>query len=87
MDKNKFALNMPEGTGLMAYLEKGEKGLLRSQVAASNSIYELFVENGKLVFPPDLEKKLGLEPGARLEVVVNGGRVEILPNIHSLNRL
>lgn len=29
MDKNKFALNMPEGTGLTAYLEKGEKGILR----------------------------------------------------------
>jgi len=87
MDKNKFALNMPEGTGLMAYLEKGEKGLLRSQVAANQAVYELLVEKGKLVFPPDLEKKLGLEPGARLEVIVRGGRAEILPNIHSLNRL
>lgn len=78
---------MPEGTGLMAHFEKGEKGPLRSQVAPGQAVSELLVEKGKLVFPPDLEKKLGLEPGARLEVVVKGGRAEILPNIHSLNRL
>jgi MoaA/NifB/PqqE/SkfB family radical SAM enzyme len=87
MSEKKYALNMPEGTGLMAYLEKGEKGLLRSHAAVSKAVYELFVENGKLVFPPALEMKLGLEPGARLEVVLNGERAEVLPNIHSLNRL
>ncbi len=26
MSEKKFALNMPEGTGLLAYLEKGIKG-------------------------------------------------------------
>jgi preprotein translocase subunit Sec61beta len=29
MDKNEFALNMPEGAGLLSYLENGEKGLVR----------------------------------------------------------
>ncbi len=28
MVKEKFALSMPEGTGLLVYLEKGEKGLI-----------------------------------------------------------
>lgn len=26
MNEKNFALNMPEGTGLLAYLEKGERG-------------------------------------------------------------
>ena len=28
MSEKKYALNMPEGTGLMAYLEKGERAVL-----------------------------------------------------------
>jgi len=87
MVKKKFALSMPEGTGLMAYLEKGEKGLLRKGGASGRSVHEIIVESGKLAVPPELEKKLGLSPGARLEIVFDGGRAEILPNIHSLNRL
>ena len=65
-----FALNMPEGTGLMAYLEKGEKGLLRSQAAASKSVYGLFVEKGKLVFPPDPRE----ETRSRARRTLGGGR-------------
>jgi len=78
---------MPEGTGLLAYLEKGEKGRLRSGGAFGKIVYGLKVENGHLVVPPELEKKLGLAPGARVEVIADHGRLEILPNIHSLNRL
>lgn len=37
--------------------------------------------------PPDVARKLGLEPGAELEVIVEGGRVEVRPNIHSLSRV
>ena len=87
MDKHKFALNMPEGTGLMTYLGKGEKGLLGRSPAPGKSVYSLMVEEGRLVVPPELEKKLGLTPGACLEVTLDHGRVEILPNIHSLHRL
>jgi len=87
MDKNKFALNMPEGTGLMAYLEKGEKGLMHKERDPGRSVHDVRVEDGKLVVPAELEKKLGLAPGARLEIVFERGRVEVLPNIHSLNRL
>ncbi len=87
MVKQKFALSMPEGTGLLAYLEKGEKGLLRDRAAGREPVYEVRFEDGKLAVPPELEKKLGLAPGARLEIVFDGGRAEILPNIHSLNRL
>jgi MoaA/NifB/PqqE/SkfB family radical SAM enzyme len=87
MSEKKFALNMPEGTGLMAYLEKGEKGLVFRGRAGAKEVHELRVENGSLVVPPELGKKLGLAPGSRVEVVFEGGRAEILPNIHSLNRL
>ena len=87
MTGKKFALNMPEGTGLLAYLEKGERGLAAGRRAAPRDIHELRVENGALTVPPELEKKLGLAPGARLEIVFDGGRAEIRPNIHSLNRL
>ena len=87
MDKHKFALNMPEGTGLMTYLGKGEKGLMGRSPARGKSVYSLMVEEGRLVVPPELEKKLGLTPGACLEITLDHGRVEIQPNIHSLNRL
>ena len=87
MSEKKYALNMPEGTGLMAYLEKGEKAFQRCGPAAQKAVHRLEVEAGKLAVPPELEKKLGLSPGARLEIVSDHGRFEILPNIHSLNRL
>jgi len=87
MSEKKFALNMPEGTGLMAYLEKGERGLAGSRPRPGKVIHELRFEGGRLGVPADLEKTLGLSPGARLEFVTDRGRVEILPNIHSLNRL
>jgi MoaA/NifB/PqqE/SkfB family radical SAM enzyme len=87
MDKKRFALSMPEGSGLLTYLEKGEWSQAAGRRAAVKDIHELRVENGALIVPPELEKKLGLSPGARLEIVFNGGRAEVLPNIHSLNRL
>jgi len=87
MDKKKFALNMPEGTGLVAYLEKGEKAVLQGSAASGKTVFSLRIEGGNLVVPPELEKKLGLVPGARLEVLADRARLELLPNIHSLNRL
>jgi MoaA/NifB/PqqE/SkfB family radical SAM enzyme len=87
MNEKKFTLNMPEGTGPLSYLEKGEKGLLREPGASVRTVYELRVGEDGLAVPPELEKKLGLVPGGRIEIVVDRGRVEILPNIHSLNRL
>lgn len=88
MSEKRFGLNRPEGTGLMAYLEKGEKALLRRGAGETGrSVHRLKIENGRLIVPPELEKTLGLVPGASLEVTVDRGRLEILPNIHSLNRL
>jgi MoaA/NifB/PqqE/SkfB family radical SAM enzyme len=87
MGDKKFGLNMPEGTGLMAYLEKGEKAFLRRPAGAGPSVFLLKVEDGRLIVPPELEKKLGLVAGAPLEVTADHGRLEIQPNIHSLNRL
>jgi MoaA/NifB/PqqE/SkfB family radical SAM enzyme len=87
MDKKKFALSIPEGTGFLTYIEKGEMGILRGLKAPEKTSYDLRIENGTLIVPVELEKKLGLTPGASLAIVLNGGRVEVLPNIHSLNRL
>jgi len=87
MSEKKFALNMPEGTGLLDYLEKGEKGPAGSRARPARVVQELRYEDGRLIVPADLEKTLGLAPGARLQIVTDRGRVEILPNIHSLNRL
>ncbi|HSA95311.1 MAG TPA: radical SAM protein [Acidobacteriota bacterium] len=87
MSAKKFALSTPEGTGLLTYLEKGERARVAARRASPRESHELRVENGVLVVPPELEKKLGLAPGARLEIVLDRGRAEVLPNIHSLNRL
>jgi len=87
MSEKKSALNRPEGAGLPAYLEKGEKGGSRGLDVSGGTVHGLRVEDGRLVVPPELEKKLGFVPGARIEVVADRGRFEILPNIHSLNRL
>ncbi len=87
MNEKRFALSMPEGTGLLTCLEKGEKGPATSLREHGGDVHELRVEDGKLVVPPELEKRLGLLPGSRLEIVFRGGRAEVLPNIHSLNRL
>lgn len=75
-----------ERPGLLTYLEKGEWGAASRRPAAKES-HALRFENGALVVPPGLEKKLGLDAGSCVEIVFNGGRAEVLPNIHSLNRL
>ena len=45
------------------------------------------VDNNLVALPPEAARKLGLSAGALLEVVVRRGRVEILPDIHSLSRV
>ncbi|OGS40992.1 MAG: hypothetical protein A3J82_06810 [Elusimicrobia bacterium RIFOXYA2_FULL_69_6] len=40
-----------------------------------------------LRLPPEAARTLGLEAGARLDLVVERGRVELRPNIHSLGRV
>ncbi len=44
-------------------------------------------KDGGLAIPPDLAGKLGLEPGAEVEIVADIGGIEVLPNIHSLARV
>ena len=43
--------------------------------------------DGRLTLPREIAKKLGADAGAALDLVVDNGRVEILPDIHSLARL
>ena len=45
------------------------------------------INERSLELPPEAARRLGLSPGARVEVVVKCGRVEILPDIHSLSRV
>jgi MoaA/NifB/PqqE/SkfB family radical SAM enzyme len=77
--------------GRRTYSEKGETN---AESYASDSFepskkayYTKFGKDGSLAIPPDLAGKLGLEPGAEVEVVADIGGIEVRPNIHSLNRL
>ncbi len=45
------------------------------------------LDGNRLEFPPEAARRLGLSAGARLDIVVRRGRVEILPDIHSLSRI
>lgn len=87
MNENGSASSKPGGTGPLTYLEKGEWGAAAIRRAATRDVHSLRVEKGQLIIPPGLEKSLGLSEGARLEIVIEGGRAEVLPNIHSLHRL
>jgi MoaA/NifB/PqqE/SkfB family radical SAM enzyme len=86
MNETGSASSKLERPGLLAYLEKGEWGAA-SRRAAAKDVHTLRFESGVLVVPPGLEKKLGLDAGSCVEIVFNGGRAEVLPNIHSLHRL
>jgi len=44
-------------------------------------------KDGRLVLPAEITRKLGLVPGTEVPIAAVAGRVEILPNIHSLSRL
>ncbi len=87
MAAKKYPLNMPEGSVLLTYLEKGEKAVLAGRRGQPPAVYDLRLGPEASAVPPALAKTLGLEPGGRLRVAVDRGRAEILPNIHSLNRL
>ena len=79
------------GEGGRVYSEKGEiDALLRRKGPEESRKKTHRVEVGKdgcLSIPPELVGELGLTPDVRLDFVSDHGRVEILPNIHSLRRL
>jgi len=76
---------------------KGEGGPNREPAGGPSSNPKAFARiprrylkakaKGRLDLPADLVKKLGAEPGARLEIRERDGRLQIRPNIHSLSRL
>lgn len=45
------------------------------------------VDERSVALPPEAARRLGLSAGARLDVIVRRGRVEILPDIHSLSKV
>lgn len=45
------------------------------------------IDNNVIALPLDVARRLGLSAGAKLDIVVKRGRVEILPDIHSLSRV
>lgn len=50
--------------------------------------YKLIADkNGKVNFPNEIRKKLGLKEGAKLRFVAHKDRIELFPNIHSLSKL
>jgi MoaA/NifB/PqqE/SkfB family radical SAM enzyme len=79
------------GEGGRVYSEKGEIDAVlrrRDPGESRTKTYGVNVgHDGRLSIPPELAKELGLAPDVRLDVVRDHGRVEILPNIHSLKRL
>ena len=44
-------------------------------------------KSGKLTLPAPLARKLGADPGDRIEIVEERGRIELRPNIHSLGKV
>lgn len=79
------------GEGGRNYMEKGEldaESLNSIPVEPRKKSYRVKAEKGGcLAIPLEVAAKLGLEPGAELEVIEEGGRVEVRPNIHSLSRV
>jgi len=79
------------GEGGRNYTEKGELDVRSPDSAPVQPRKKSTrIKAGKgacLDVPPDVARKLGLETGAELEFVFDGGRVEVRPNIHSLSRL
>ncbi|MCX5786508.1 MAG: radical SAM protein [Elusimicrobia bacterium] len=45
------------------------------------------IDNNVIALPPEAARRLGLSAGAQLDIVVRRGRVEVLPDIHSLSRV
>ncbi len=55
----------------------------------SNTALKLKVKckDGKLLFPDDISKKIGLCENAELRIIVEGNRIHLYPNIHSLSKV
>jgi MoaA/NifB/PqqE/SkfB family radical SAM enzyme len=76
----------------MGYSEKGEvytgyyPGNARGKDAKSSCQAKL-KRDGSLMLPPEIARKLGSTPGARVDVIPENGRLIIHPNIHSLARV
>ena len=79
------------GEGGRNYMEKGElEARSPNRGPVESRAESIRIKAGKgacLEVPPDVARKLGLEPEAELELLFEGGHVEIRPNIHSLSRL
>ncbi len=78
------------GEGGRNYTEKGETEAGSPDSGPVVSRKKSFrIKAGKgacLDVPPDVARKLGLEAGAELELLIDG-RIELRPNIHSLSRV
>jgi MoaA/NifB/PqqE/SkfB family radical SAM enzyme len=83
--------NRPQGQGLLTYLEKGEKDAVGPRPSggkpAEGARRCRVRQDGSLVVPPEVTKRLGLVPGSAADLRLERGRLEILPDIHSLARV
>ena len=44
-------------------------------------------KNRNIILPDEIKKKLGLKEGSEIKIMVSEGRIEVLPNIHSLAKV
>jgi MoaA/NifB/PqqE/SkfB family radical SAM enzyme len=87
----KSGRSVPGGHRLLAYLGKGERaaavvqalGRKKEAVESRRRVRK----DGSLVVPPSAAKRLGLVPGSVADIRFDRGRLEVLPDIHSLARV
>jgi MoaA/NifB/PqqE/SkfB family radical SAM enzyme len=79
------------GRGHLTYLEKGERAVAAAPLSgktrdAGESRCRVR-KDGSLVVPPAAARRLGLVPGSVTDIRFDRGRLEVLPDIHSLARV
>jgi MoaA/NifB/PqqE/SkfB family radical SAM enzyme len=75
----------------LAYLEKRERAVAissdRGEKPREGGSRRRVRKDGSLVVPPSAAKRLGLVPGSVADIRFDRGRLEVLPDIHSLGRV
>jgi MoaA/NifB/PqqE/SkfB family radical SAM enzyme len=79
------------GRGGLTYLEKGERAAVAvrdvGEKPEERAGRRRVRKDGSLVIPPPATKRLGLVPGSVADIRFDRGRLEVLPDIHSLARV
>jgi MoaA/NifB/PqqE/SkfB family radical SAM enzyme len=62
------------------------RGMFENRRESTQKLKAKF-KDGKLELPDELAKKIGLHENAEFRIIVDGGRIQLLPNIHSLSKV